>query len=163
MIDLQKALHALGDAGVEFVLIGGAAMVAHGSAQVTQDLAICYERSRENIRRLVKALAPYRPRLRGAPADIPFRFDEGTLERGLNFTLTTDLGDLDLFGEVSGLGSYDVVRASSETIQVYERSCKILSLDGLIKAKRASGRPRDLAAIPELEALRELRRELEDK
>ncbi len=68
MIDLERALNALRDREVEFVLIGGAAMVAQGSAQVTQDLDICYERSRENIRRLVKALAPYRPRLRGAPA-----------------------------------------------------------------------------------------------
>lgn len=62
MINLQKALDALRDAGVEFVLIGGAAMVAHGSAQVTQDLDICYGRSRENIGRLVSALAPARRR-----------------------------------------------------------------------------------------------------
>lgn len=160
MIDLRKALDTMRDSEVEFVLIGGAAMVAHGSAQATQDLDICYERSRANIGRLVKALASYRPRLRGVPADIPFRFDEKTVEAGMNFTLTTDLGDLDLFGEVSGLGGYEVVRASSETMQVYDRPCNILSLDGLIKAKRAAGRPRDLAALPELEALNELRRKL---
>ncbi len=109
MIDLRKALDALRDAGVEFAFVAVAAMVAHGSAQVTQDLDICYERSHENIRRLTKALRPYRPRLRGAPADAAFRFDEETIERGLNFTLTADLGDLDLFGEVIGLGPYDAV------------------------------------------------------
>lgn len=163
MINLQKALDVLREAGVEFVLIGGAAMVAQGSAQATQDLDICYERSRDNIGRLVKALAPNHPRLRGAPADIPFRFDEETIEHGLNFTLATDLGDLDLFGEVVGLGSYTAVRAASDTMQVHERDCAVLSLDALIKAKQASGRPRDLAAIPELEALRELRRELGSK
>ncbi len=70
------------------------------------------------------------------PADAPFRFDEATIERGLNFTLDTDIGPLDLLGEVAGLGSYDAVRASSETIEVYGRNCQILSLDGLIKAKR---------------------------
>ncbi len=163
MINLQKALDALRDAGVEFVLIGEAAMVAHGSAQATQDLDICYERSRENIRRLVRTLEPYHPRLRGAPADVPFRFDEETIERGLNFTLTSDIGDLDLLDEVTGLGPYGAVRASSETMSVYGRNCNILSLDGLIKAKRATGRPRNLAAIPELEALQELRRELQSK
>ncbi len=138
-------------------------MVAHGSAQVTQDLDICYERSRENIRRLVRALKSCHPRLRGAPSDVPFRFDVETIERGLNFTLTTDLGDLDLLGEVTGLGLYHLVRASSETMQVYGKSCHILSLDGLIKSKRAAGRPRDLAALPELEALAELRRKLREK
>lgn len=162
MINLQKALDALRDAGVEFVLIGGAAMVAHGSAQVTQDLDISYERSPENIRRLVKALEPSHPRLRGAPPDVPFRFDVETIQRGLNFTLTTDFGNLDLLGEVAGLGPYSAVRASSETMPVYGRSCNILSLDGLIKSKRATGRPRDFGAIPELEALRELRRKLEN-
>ncbi len=163
MIDLEKALNALRDAEVEFILIGGTAMVAHGSAQGTQDLDILYERSPENIRRLVKALAPCRPRLRGAPFGVPFRFDEETIARGLNFTLTTDLGDLDLLGEVAGLGSFREARSSSETMQVFGRRCNILSLDGLIKAKRAAGRPRDLAALPELEALRELQRKLKSK
>lgn len=158
MINFLQALKALRDAGVEFVVIGGAALVAHGSAQATQDLDICYERTRENIRRLVSALAPFHPRLRGAPSDLPFLFDEGTIERGLNFTLTTDLGDLDLFGDVAGLGPYSAVRAGSETMQVYGENCQILSLDGLIKAKRAAGRPRDQSAVAELEALRELRR-----
>lgn len=163
MIDLQKGLNALWDAEVQFVLIGGAAMVAQGSAQVTQDLDVCYKRSRENARRLVKALAPHRPKLRGAPADVPFKFDEETIRRGLNFTLATDLGNVDLFGEVTGLGAYDAVRAASETMQVFGRKCEILSLDGLIKAKRAAGRPRDLAVIPELEALSELRQKLKGK
>jgi hypothetical protein len=160
MIDLPKALNALRDAEVEFVLIGGAAMVAQGSAQVTQDLDLCYQRSHENIHRLVKALSPHRPWLRGAPANIPFQFDEETIKRGLNFTLATDIGEIDLLGEVAGLGPYDAVRALSETMQVYGRGCNILSLEGLIKAKRAAGRPRDLAVIPELEALSELRRKL---
>jgi len=163
MINLQKALDALRDSGVEFVLIGGAAMVAHGSAQVTQDLDICYERSRENISRLARALAPTHPRLRGAPGDLPFRFDVETIERGLNFTLTTDFGDLDLMGEVAGLGPYSAVRAASESMLVFGESCKLLSLVGLIKAKKAAGRPRDLAAVAELEALRELRRKLGNK
>jgi hypothetical protein len=161
MIDLQKTLDALRDAQVEFVLIGGAAMAAHGSTQVTQDLDLCYERSAENIRRLVRALEPYHPRLRGSPPDIPFHFDAETIRDGLNFTLATDIGDLDIWGEVAGLGPYQAVKASSETLQVFGRDCRILSLAGLIKSKRAAGRPRDLASIRELEALSELRRELE--
>jgi hypothetical protein len=158
MTDSQKALEALTKAGVEFVVIGGAAMVAHGSAYVTRDLDICYGRSVENIRRLAQALQPFHPQLRGAPAGPPFHFDEGTIKRGLNFTLTTDLGDIDILGEVAGLGSFAMVRAASETMAIYERDCLVLTLEGLTKAKRAAGRPRDLEALKEIEALRDFRR-----
>lgn len=156
MIDPSKAITILNDAGVAFVVIGGAAMIAHGSARSTQDLDICYGRSAENISRLAKALEDYHPRLRGAPRDLPFRFDAETIEHGLNFTLVTDIGDIDLLGEVQGLGFFDAVHAVSRPMEIYGVTCQILTLDGLIKAKRAAGRPRDLAVIPELEALREL-------
>ena len=144
------------DGGVEFVVIGGVAMYAHGSAHLTRDLDICYERSRENIERLATAFSPYHARLRGVPADVPFHLDASTVTKGMNFTLITDLGDLDLIGEVAGLGQYSAVRDSSITLDLFGRSCRVLSLAGLIQAKRATGRGRDAAALPELEALREL-------
>ena len=54
----------------------------------------------------VVSLGPpaYQPYLRGAPPGLPFRWDDRTLKAGLNFTLTTTLGDLDLLGEVAGGG-----------------------------------------------------------
>jgi len=90
----EAVIGLLADAGVDFVVIGGVAMLVHGSAHVTQDIDFCYSRSRENIRRLTSALLPYHPRLRGAPEGLPFMFDEETIRRGLNFTLSTDLGDV---------------------------------------------------------------------
>jgi len=151
----QQTIGVLHDAGVDFVVIGGVAITAHGSAHITYDLDISYSRSRENIERLVKALAPYHPRLRGAPTNLPFHLDTGTVTRGLNFTLDTDLGDIDLLGEVAGIGMYPAVLASSIALEIFGYTCRVLSLEGLIRAKRAAGRPRDLAALPELEARRE--------
>ncbi len=133
-------------------------MGAHGSAHVTFDLDVCYERSKENIGRLVQALAPLNPALRNAPEGLPFRFDQETVVRGLNFTLKTDLGDLDLLGEVPGLGFYPEVLASSLEMDLYGGKCHVLSLVGLIKTKRLAGRTKDLIVIPELEALLELER-----
>lgn len=152
----KAAIDTLRNGQVNFVVIGGIAMGAHGSAYVTLDVDVCYERSRENIRRLAAAVAPLHPRLRNAPADLPFRFDEETIRRGLNFTLTTDLGALDLLGEVSGLGFYADVLAASVEARLFEGPCRVLSIDGLIKSKRAAGRPKDIAAVAELEALREM-------
>jgi hypothetical protein len=59
----------------------------------------------DRLGRLVDALAPHHPYLRGAPPGLPFQWDTATLARGLNFTLTTSLGDIDLLGEITGGGS----------------------------------------------------------
>lgn len=155
-MDLERALTVLLDAGVEFVMIGGVAMYAHGSSRLTRDLDICYGRNSENLEKLSRALSPFNPRLRDVPSEVEFQLDALTLRHGLNFTLVTDLGDLDLLGEVPGLGGYPEVKAVSVMLPLFGRSCAVLSLDGLIRAKRAVGRPRDLEAVKELEALREL-------
>jgi len=87
---LEETIRALFDVNVEFVLIGGAAMQMQGSAHLTEDLDFCYARSAKNLERLALALAPHRPRLRGAPENLPFRFDAAAIKRGLNFTLMRD-------------------------------------------------------------------------
>ena len=99
MTDFEGLLRALADGRVDFILVGGVAARAHGSARLTQDLDVVYARSAENIERLALALAPLAPYLRGAPPGLPFRIDAPTIRRGLNFTLTTALGDLDLLGD----------------------------------------------------------------
>lgn len=153
MIDLEKLIPRLAQSKVEFVIVGGVAGSIHGSAQVTVDLDICYARDQENLKRLAEALAPLHPRLRGAPPDLPFLWDAATLRGGLNFTLTTDWGDIDLLGEVAGVGAFDRVRAASLQVPLFGVACAVLSLPALIASKRAAGRPRDLQALPELEAL----------
>ena len=155
---LEETLRILHDAGVEFVVIGGAAMALQGSAHLTRDIDFCYARTSTNFERLAKALEPYHPVLRGAPPGLPFRFDSKTIANGLNFTLSTDLGDLDFLAEVSGLGSFPVVLAASDVKQVGGLDCSVLSLEGLIKSKTAAGRPRDRYVLPELLGLSELKK-----
>ena len=152
---LLKELHRL---EVEFIIIGGMAAVAHGSAYLTLDLDLCYSRKKENLGKLAKALAPFHPLLRGAPPDLPFSLDISALRSGLNFTLTTDVGDLDLLGEVAGLGGYAELLSVCEELELYGMRCKVLTLEGLIKSKKAVGRVKDLRLLPELEALLEIRK-----
>lgn len=155
MIDFEQALTALAGARVRFIIVGGLAVTIHGSSYVTFDLDFCYARDRENLSRLAGALGPYNPRLRGAPTGLPFRFDEDTLRSGLNFTLTTDVGNIDLLGEVIGVGEYAEALAASEQVELFGVTFDVLTLDALIASKRAAGRPKDLLVLPELEALRE--------
>jgi predicted nucleotidyltransferase len=157
-VKLEETLRALYDAKVEFVLIGGAAMQMQGSAHLTEDLDFCYSRSAKNVERLASALEPYHPRLRGAPDNLPFRFDAATIKRGLNFTLMTDLGALDFLGEVSGVGDYAEVKKISDAMDIFGMDFLVLSLSGLIRAKKAAGRKRDLEVIPELQGLLDLRK-----
>lgn len=98
------------------------------------------------------------PTLRGAPQGLPFRLDPPTVAAGLNFTLDTDLGALDILGEVQGLGAYPEVAKHSDKVDLFGRSVLVLTLEALIRAKRAAGRRKDLLLIPELEALLELRK-----
>ncbi|MBA3395492.1 MAG: nucleotidyltransferase [Deltaproteobacteria bacterium] len=144
--------------GVEFIIIGGVAATAHGSAHVTVDLDIVYRRTPENMARLAAALAPHQPYLRGAPPGLPFRFDIDTIKRGLNFTLVTDLGDLDVLGNTTGGGTYDALVTRSESRQLFGLEVRFVDLETLIYLKRAAGRPKDLERIAELEAIVEERR-----
>lgn len=157
MNDFERILTGLRLAEVSFVIIGGVAATVHGSARLTSDVDIVYERSRSNIERLVAALAPLNPYLRGAPAGLPFRFDVATVRRGLNFTLTTDAGAVDALGEITGIGDYGAVLAVSEDVLLYGASYRCISLDALIISKRAAGRPKDLEAVAELELIRDER------
>ena len=149
------AIHALLDKGVEFVVIGGVSAELHGSAAVTFYLDICYSRSSSNLRNLTAALSPFHPRPRGFQDELPFVWDETMLRNSTVLTLRTDFGDIDLLAEVAGVGAWDEVKAHSEEIEAFEHRVPVLDLAALIQSKRAAGRPKDLAAIPELEALLE--------
>lgn len=138
---------------VEFILIGGLAAMAHGSARATVDVDVVYRRTSENMHRIELTLAPYAPYLRGAPLGLPFRFDLATISSGLNFTLRTSIGDLDLLGEVVGGGDFERLVTHSETIQLFGNDMQCVTLAKLIELKRAAGRPKDLDAIAELETL----------
>jgi predicted nucleotidyltransferase len=149
-----ELLRSLASAQVDFVLVGGVAAAAHGSPRATQDLDIVYCRGAENLNRLVSALGDLNPYLRGAPAGLPFRFDVPTLKAGLNFTLTTDLGWIDLLGEIAGCGRYEDVQSHAIRVEVFGFTCQVLDLETLIHSKRAAGRPKDLEDMAELETIR---------
>ncbi len=157
MTDFEALLKLLTESKVDFVVIGGVAAASHGSARSTNDLDIVYARTPDNIGRLCSALSATSPYLRGAPPGLPFRLDPETVKRGLNFTFTTSLGNLDILGEVTGGGRYEDLLPHSLRVRVFGVECLCLGLDRLIHVKRAAGRPKDFEAIAELEALWEER------
>jgi hypothetical protein len=163
VLQAEILLTALCRAEVSFILIGGMAAVAQGSSYVTADLDIFYERQTPNYANITTALRQFNPRLRGADPGLPFVFDEITLRSGMKFTLTTDGGDLDLLGEIAGFASFQNAKTLSEEIELFQQRIWVLTLDGLIHSKEATGRPKDLRLVPEIKALKALRDTEPDK
>ena len=156
--NFERILEALGRENVEYVVIGGLAAVTHGSPYLTDDLDISYGRAPSNVEALVRALAPLNPRLRVRGGEVPMVWDGRTVTNGLNFTLSTDAGDLDLLGDVQGIGTYEAMLPECETVELYGQKVRILSIRQLIAAKRAAGRPKDLLHIDALEEILRSRR-----
>ena len=159
MTDYAALIRLLVDHQIDFIIVGGAAATAYGSARLTLDLDIVYSRDRSNLERIVTALEPIQPYLRGAPPGLPFEWSVETVKKGLNFTLITTLGALDLLGEIVGGGGYEELKSQTIKIEVAGAECNCLSLERLIDVKRAAGRPKDLEAIAELEQILEERRQ----
>ena len=157
MTDFRAIVRLFSSSRIECLIVGGLAATIHGSARLTQDVDFVYARTGANIDRLVDALRPHAPYPRDAPPDLPFEWSRATVERGLNFTLTTAIGDIDLLGEIPGGGGYEALLPFSLDIELFGCRCRCLNLPALIRAKRAAGRPKDLETLAELEALIEER------
>ena len=155
MVDLEKAITSLANNNVDYVIVGGVAITLHSSGYITRDLDFCYSREKSNISRLYAALAPFDPVPRNWPVGLRFIFDEGSLRSGTNFTFETSIGDIDLLGEVKGIGDYKDALANSISYDLFGVTVRAFTLDALIVSKTAADRPKDHLVLPELIALKE--------
>jgi hypothetical protein len=69
--------------------------------------------------------------------------------------LTTSIGALDVLGTIAGGGDYAALEPRSVIMVLFGNECRVLGLDALIDSKRATGRPKDLDTLAELETLRD--------
>lgn len=155
----EQLFAALAQGEVDFVVIGGLAAQAHGSAQFTGDADICYATGQPNLDRLGTVLVGLDARLRGVAEDVPFVPDGATLRRTQVLTLETRYGSLDVLAAPSGYPGYEALAAAAIRVSWNGVEIKVASLEHLIAMKRAAGRPKDLIAVEELEAIQRLLRE----
>jgi hypothetical protein len=155
-MSIQSLLTGLVEADVEFVVVGGVAGGVHGSPFVTNDLDVCYDTRHANLARIAKLLRAWSAYPRGWEPGLPFTPDARTLRTTPILTLRTSQGDLDLLDRIDGVGTFDDAWESSEEVVAFAIRFRVLTLDALIRARRASARPKDLAQIPTLEALADL-------
>lgn len=154
-----QLLTALAAHGVDFVVVGGIALVAHGSARTTVDLDFCYADDDANLEALGAALLELRARLRGVAEDVPFVPDARTLRQTSMLTLSTTNGDLDLLVRPAGSPSYELLRTRAERVTIDGVAVLIASLEDLRAMKLAAGRPKDHVDLEEIDVIERLRTE----
>ena len=147
-------IHALVQAGVDFVVIGGVAVVVQASPRFTRDLDISYATDTANLERLGTLLVSLDARLRGVEGDVPFVPDARTLRHTQMLTLTTRDGDLDLLVDPPGSPGYSALRRHADVVDLDGDPARIASLEHLIEMKRAAGRPQDQLDVESLEVAR---------
>lgn len=153
--DPLAALRTLLTHAVRFVVIGGFASRLHGAPLVTNDLDICYERTDENLERLVKALVDLQAKLGGAPPEVPFLLDRQSLRLGDHLTFITSAGALDCLGTPTGTGGFEDLHSGAVTMDLDGIRVRVACLDDLIRMKQRAGRPKDLYQAEVLGALRD--------
>lgn len=157
---LRDLLDALNRNGVDIVLIGGIAAALHGTTRVTQDIDVAYASYRENLERLCQVINALCPQSIGFGGKLSaIRLTPAMLKAGPVIHLATDFGRVDLLNRVDGFHSYAAVKKLSEIYDLgYGKTAAVLSIDGLLKAKRFLKRPKDVQDVVELEAIAAARR-----
>jgi len=140
---------------VEFVVVGGLAGVVHGSALVTEDVDVCAPLSQQNLTRILAALADINPRFRMSPHRPPLPGDAERLAGYKNLYLITDLGQIDILSEITGVGAYEEVSRHAIAVELAGVRVHVMDIHALIESKKALGRVKDLRAAAELEAIRD--------
>lgn len=158
---LLEILHRLIAAGVDFVVVGGMAAVMRGAPLTTADIDIVHDRAEDNVRRLLAVLRSLNARYRHDPRDL--QPTESHLLGPGHQLLKTDLGPVDVLGAISGVGYRELLEDSGPLRIGGGFSVQVVSLARLIELKRSAGRPKDLLALPVLEATLAVRRERGDE
>jgi hypothetical protein len=160
-LDADTILRALLAHGVEFVVIGGLAVGAHGYVRGTKDVDLVPAPDRENVRRLYAALTELRaePMEIGdlRPDELPVPFGPEGLAEGGNWTLRTSAGRIDVLQWVPGIeNGYETLRANALEVDVPGAGRVLFpGYDDLVAMKRAANRPQDRLDVETLERIRE--------
>ncbi len=144
-------IRELADARVDFVVIGGIAVIAQASPRFTKDLDICYSVEADNLEALGDVLQRLGARLRGIDEDLPFVADQRTLRQTQILCLDTRLGGLDLLVNPAGAPPYPKLRAMADILEIVGVDVRVASIPDLLAMKRAAARPQDLIDVESLE------------
>jgi predicted nucleotidyltransferase len=149
----RELLKRLKDHDVEFIVIGGLAAILQGAPVATYDVDVCAPMSDDNVAKIHAALREIKPRFRFRPDNLPVPDDPARLRGIRNMNLVTDVGVIDLLGDLPGVGTFEEVRDRTIEINMGGFVCRVLNLETLILSKKTAGRDKDLISVRHLEAI----------
>lgn len=155
MKNINQLIELLADNRLEFVIVGGFAGVLHGSSLVTHDLDLCIILKKETVECLKQILKPFHPVHRMTPQRLSFLEIPLDYQRLNSLYLDTDLGQLDLLSEIKGVGTFEKIYKEADTVELFGRECKVMSIDMLIQSKMEMARDKDTAMVKELRVIKE--------
>lgn len=144
-------VRALVEGGVDFVIVGGVAVILQAMPRFTKDLDICYSTAQDNLDALGSVLVTLEARLRGIPETVPFVPDGRTLRQTQMMCLTTPEGDIDLLVDPDGAPAYETLRHRADIMELGGHSVRVASIEDMLAMKRAAGRRQDLIDLESLE------------
>ncbi|MDX1620326.1 MAG: hypothetical protein R3320_05010 [Nitriliruptorales bacterium] len=149
-LDVDRIVETLTRHEVDFVVIGGIAVLAHGHPRATFDLDVMAPLDEDNMRRFAQALDELNAEVRGVDGDLleVDPTDPEQLASGANWTFTTDAGWLDFMPAAQGARDYDAI--ATDAVPVRDGAFRVVGLDDLIRMKRAAGREKDIDDIAAL-------------
>lgn len=157
--DPVRILEVLNRHGVAFIVIGGVAATLHGSPQATYDLDLAYERSSENVERLIEALSELEAVRITDPSQPAPPSAEGLTERIEHFA--SPVGAIDVLASVRSVGGYDDLTNDAQEIEIKPGlTVLVAGIDTIIWSKSGTGRAKDPNHIRSLEQVRDERRRL---
>ncbi|MGH2963424.1 MAG: nucleotidyl transferase AbiEii/AbiGii toxin family protein [Solirubrobacterales bacterium] len=160
-LEAEELLRRLTSGGVDFVVIGGIALVLLGSPRMTRDLDIVLAPDDANLDALGRVLVELDARLREVDESVPFVSDGATLRNVQLLTLVTSAGWFDVHRSVDGAPPYRRLREHAERCDLGDFSVLVASPDDMIAMKQAAGRPQDLIDVETLAAIKRLRKTLD--
>jgi hypothetical protein len=150
-----RIIRALLEARVECVVVGGVAAMMHGASRATEDIDFVAPLTVENCIRILSALHPFHLKFYQTLGHPPVLRTAAELAQFRNLYFDSELGIVDLLGELPPIGTYERVASSALPVDVgLDIPLQLISLDDLIAVKEFVARPKDVAVAAELKAIR---------
>jgi hypothetical protein len=150
-LDAARIIRTLAARRVDYVMIGGLAVQAHGHVRTTQDADLLPAPELPNLERLASALTELKARPAGSKGSVEgFRLDADTLAAADVVSLDTDAGGVDVHRSPPGSPAYDEIRRGALVLEIAGTEVPFVGLDDLIAMKRVARRPIDLGDIAAL-------------
>ncbi len=153
-LDASRILHALAEHRVDYLVIGGLAVQAHGHVRTTQDVDLLPDPASANLDLLAAALRSLRARPAGEGLRADFPLDAADILATDPLSLDTDAGGVDVHRSPPGAQPFAAMRRRAMTLEVIGLRVPVVGRDDLIAMKRAAGRPLDrgdVIALTEVE------------